>query len=202
MAQGILMSANDAALIAVCVLGAIVAWDAYSRADTSTPSMAAMIPNLGELPNGGFAWTSEGPQEVVRQWGNLASMAAMMAFTMGPYWRIRYELLVRYNLGYFVITSFDFLFLFRRDSQLLLLPNSFVEYLLTGSVMRHDWKKNWDARSLRDGCGPQQNAVLGANLHANAKTYRIGELPNGGFLRKGWGMHRFGPLPLVRGVSK
>ena len=72
------MSANDAALIAVCVLGAIVAWDAYwltrQRQD---------IPNLGELPNGGFAWTSEGPQEVIRQWGNLASMAAMNPPTKG-----------------------------------------------------------------------------------------------------------------------
>ena len=54
LAQEILMSANTAALIAVCVLGAIVAWDAFwltrQRQD---------IPHLGELPNGGFAWTSE-----------------------------------------------------------------------------------------------------------------------------------------------
>ena len=74
LAQEILMSANTAALIAVCVLGAIVAWDAFwltrQRQD---------IPHLGELPNGGFAWKSEGPQEVIRQLGNLASMAAMMA---------------------------------------------------------------------------------------------------------------------------
>ena len=52
---------------------AIVAWDAYwltkQRRD---------VPEMGSLPGGGFAWKSEGVHEMVRQWGNLGSMAAMM----------------------------------------------------------------------------------------------------------------------------
>ena len=37
------------------------------------------VPGFGALPNGGFAWASEGAHEVIRQWGNLFSMAAMMS---------------------------------------------------------------------------------------------------------------------------
>ena len=58
----------------VFILGIIVAWDGYwitrQRID---------IPNLGELPNGGFAWESDSAQEVSRHWANLITMAAMMA---------------------------------------------------------------------------------------------------------------------------
>lgn len=68
-----LPSAEHVALVAVCVLAAIVAWDAYwltkQRRD---------VPELGQLPGGGFAWSSEGVHEMIRQWGNLGSMAAMM----------------------------------------------------------------------------------------------------------------------------
>jgi len=74
MAENLLLSANMVAATAVFILGLIVAWDAFwltrQRSD---------IPVMGELKNGGFAWQSEGPQEVIRQWGNLASMAAMIA---------------------------------------------------------------------------------------------------------------------------
>ena len=74
MAEELLLSANTVAAASVFILGLIVAWDAFwltrQRAD---------IPTLGELSNGGFAWQSEGPHEVIRQWGNLASMAAMIA---------------------------------------------------------------------------------------------------------------------------
>lgn len=70
----LILSADTAALFAVILLAGIVAWDAFwltrQRQD---------IPQMGELKKGGFAWKSEGPQEVIRQWGNLASMAAMMA---------------------------------------------------------------------------------------------------------------------------
>jgi hypothetical protein len=65
---------DSVALVAVVVLGLIVLWDAYwltkQRSD---------VPELGTLPAGGFAWESEGVHEMVRQWGNLGSMAAMMA---------------------------------------------------------------------------------------------------------------------------
>ena len=57
----------------VVVLAIIVAWDAWwlgrQRMD---------IPELGELPNGGFAWESNQSQEVSRQWANLLTMGAMM----------------------------------------------------------------------------------------------------------------------------
>ncbi|MFZ9048368.1 MAG: hypothetical protein ACO20Y_06210 [Poseidonia sp.] len=68
-----LPSAEHVGLAAVVTLALIVAWDAYwltkQRSD---------VPELGRLPNGGFAWESEGVHEMVRQWGNLGSMAAMM----------------------------------------------------------------------------------------------------------------------------
>ena len=66
------------ASMAVAVLFVIVLWDAFwltrQRLD---------VPTLGELPNGGFAWESEGAQELIRQWGNLGSMAAMMVLPWG-----------------------------------------------------------------------------------------------------------------------
>ena len=68
-----LPSAEHVGLAAVVTLALIVAWDAYwltkQRSD---------VPELGQLSNGGFAWESEGVHEMVRQWGNLGSMAAMM----------------------------------------------------------------------------------------------------------------------------
>ena len=68
-----LPTAENVATLAVAVLAGIVAWDAYwltkQRRD---------VPELGQLPGGGFAWESEGVHEMVRQWGNLGSMAAMM----------------------------------------------------------------------------------------------------------------------------
>jgi len=126
--QGILMSANNAALIAVCVLGAIVAWDAYwltrQRQD---------IPNLGELPNGGFAWTSEGPQEVIRQWGNLASMAAMMA--------LPWALIGASDTSYWYAIIWDILLSLHLIS--LLIPKRFAvtRTHLFADGQRYDWKR-------------------------------------------------------------
>ena len=69
---------NMFAALAVAVLFGIVVWDAFwltrQRLD---------VPTLGELSNGGFAWESEGAQELIRQWGNLGSMAAMMVLPWG-----------------------------------------------------------------------------------------------------------------------
>ena len=68
-----LPTSEHVALAAVVVLAGIVAWDAYwltkQRRD---------VPEMGPLPGGGFAWESEGVYEMIRQWGNLGSMAAMM----------------------------------------------------------------------------------------------------------------------------
>lgn len=73
-----LPSSDLFASMAVAVLFVIVLWDAFwltrQRLD---------VPTLGELPNGGFAWESEGAQELIRQWGNLGSMAAMMVLPWG-----------------------------------------------------------------------------------------------------------------------
>ena len=73
-----LPSVENVATLAVAVLAGIVAWDAYwltkQRRD---------VPELGQLPGGGFAWESEGVHEAVRQWGNLGSMAAMMVLPWG-----------------------------------------------------------------------------------------------------------------------
>ena len=68
-----LPSSHHVAMAAVFVLAVIVVWDGFwltrQRQD---------VPELGELAGGGFAWESEGVHEVIRQWGNLGSMAAMM----------------------------------------------------------------------------------------------------------------------------
>ena len=68
-----LPSAENVATLAVAVLAGIVAWDAYWLTKQRRDG-----PALGKLPGGGFAWESEGVHEMVRQWGNLGSMAAMM----------------------------------------------------------------------------------------------------------------------------
>jgi len=69
-----LPDANDIAFVAVSILAVIIAWDAYWLTKQRTD-----VPTLGKQGNGNFAWKSEGAQEVIRQWGNLGSMAAMMA---------------------------------------------------------------------------------------------------------------------------
>jgi hypothetical protein len=69
-----LPASGSVALVAVVLLGLIVLWDAYWLTKQRTD-----VPELGTLPAGGFAWESEGVHEMVRQWGNLGSMAAMMA---------------------------------------------------------------------------------------------------------------------------
>jgi len=69
-----LPDANDIAFVAVSILAIIIAWDAYWLTKQRTD-----VPALGKQGNGNFAWKSEGAQEVIRQWGNLGSMAAMMA---------------------------------------------------------------------------------------------------------------------------
>ena len=122
------MSANNAGLIAVCVLGAIVAWDAYWLT-----RQRQEIPNLGELSNGGFAWTSEGPQEVIRQWGNLASMAAMMA--------LPWALIGASDTSYWYAIIWDILLSLHLIS--LLIPKRFAvtRTHLFADGQRYDWKR-------------------------------------------------------------
>ena len=63
--------------IAILILAGIVIWDAFWLTKQRTD-----VPKIGEL-SAGFAWTSEGSNEVIRQWGNLFSMAVMMALPWG-----------------------------------------------------------------------------------------------------------------------
>lgn len=63
--------------IAILILAGIVIWDAFWLTRQRTD-----VPKIGEL-SAGFAWTSEGSNEVIRQWGNLFSMAVMMALPWG-----------------------------------------------------------------------------------------------------------------------
>ena len=74
MSKFSLPNADSFALFIVITLALIVLWDAFWLTKQTRD-----VPKLGELENGVFAWTSEGPQEVMRQWGNLFSMAAMMS---------------------------------------------------------------------------------------------------------------------------
>ena len=69
-----LPSAESFAFFVILVLAGIVLWDAFWLTKQKSD-----VPTFGELPNGGYAWASEGPHEVIRQWGNLFSMAAMMS---------------------------------------------------------------------------------------------------------------------------
>jgi hypothetical protein len=69
---------NEIAMLAVSILAIIIAWDAYWLTKQRTD-----VPILGKQDNGNFAWQSEGSHEVVRQWGNLGSMAAMIALPWG-----------------------------------------------------------------------------------------------------------------------
>ena len=65
------------AAAAVIILGLIIIWDAYWLTKQKRD-----VPTLGRLA-GGYAWQSEGSHEVIRQWGNLGSMAAMMVLPWG-----------------------------------------------------------------------------------------------------------------------
>ena len=74
MSQIALPTAESFALFVIITLVSIVIWDAFWLTKQKRD-----VPNFGELPGGGYAWASEGAHEVIRQWGNLFSMAAMMS---------------------------------------------------------------------------------------------------------------------------
>ena len=78
MATITIPSSEFIATLAISILAVIVLWDAYWLTRQKRD-----IPELGKVSDGVFAWSSEGPNEVVRQWGNLFSMAAMMALPWG-----------------------------------------------------------------------------------------------------------------------
>ena len=59
-------SSEIIASVAISTLAIIVLWDAYWLTKQKRD-----IPELGKISDDVFAWSSEGPNEVVRQWGNL-----------------------------------------------------------------------------------------------------------------------------------
>ena len=146
--EDLILSADTAALFAVIILAGIVAWDAFwltrQRQD---------IPQMGELKKGGFAWKSEGPQEVIRQWGNLASMAAMMA--------LPWALLSASDTSIWYAVVWDALLSLHLISLLIPKRYAVTRTHLFADGQRYDWKRlrlqqRQPARRimlLRKGCG-------------------------------------------------
>tara|TARA_B110000444_G_scaffold193246_1_gene183307 strand:- start:10991 stop:11563 length:573 start_codon:yes stop_codon:yes gene_type:complete len=128
MAEPLLLSANTVAASAVFVLGLIVAWDAYWLTRQRTD-----IPELGELTNGGFAWKSEGPQEVIRQWGNLASMAAMIA--------LPWALIGASNTSYWYAVVWDIFLSLHIISLLVPKRYAITRTHLFADGQRYDWNR-------------------------------------------------------------
>jgi len=128
MARNLLLSADVVAASAVSILCLIVAWDAFwltrQRSD---------IPKLGELKNGGFAWQSEGPHEVIRQWGNLASMAAMIAL---PWALIRAS-----DTSYYYAIVWDVLLSLHIISLLIPKRYAITRTHLFADGQRYDWAR-------------------------------------------------------------
>lgn len=126
--EDLLLSSDTVALIAVLVLGLIVLWDAFwltrQRSD---------IPTIGELSNGGFAWKSEGPQEVIRQWGNLASMAAMMA--------LPWALLSASETSFWYAVMWDVLLSLHLISLLIPKRYAVTRTHLFADGQRYDWRR-------------------------------------------------------------
>ena len=126
--EDLILSADTAALFAVIVLAGIVAWDAFwltrQRQD---------IPQMGELKKGGFAWKSEGPQEVIRQWGNLASMAAMMA--------LPWALLSASDTSIWYAVAWDVLLSLHLISLLVPKRYAVTRTHLFADGQRYDWKR-------------------------------------------------------------
>ena len=128
MAEELLLSANTVAAAAVSILGLIVAWDAFWLTRQRTD-----IPTLGELTNGGFAWESEGPQEVIRQWGNLASMAAMIA--------LPWALLEASNTSYWYAVVWDVLLSLHIISLLVPKRYAITRTHLFADGQRYSWNR-------------------------------------------------------------
>lgn len=126
--EDLILSADTAALFAVILLAGIVAWDAFwltrQRQD---------IPQMGELTKGGFAWKSEGPQEVIRQWGNLASMAAMMA--------LPWALLSASDTSIWYAVAWDVLLSLHLISLLIPKRYAVTRTHLFADGQRYDWKR-------------------------------------------------------------
>jgi hypothetical protein len=165
------------AIFVIVILAGIVLWDAFWLTKQKRD-----IPNLGNLPNGGFAWASEGPQEVIRQWGNLFSMAAMMSL---PWALISLSnTSIIYGIIWDILLALHIIY--------LLIPKRYAvtSTHLFADGQRYEWKKLRLAKRqpkrrimlLRKGWGIFGPLPVGGKYHdleqakiAIARFYQMGE---------------------------
>lgn len=165
------------AIFVIAILAGIVLWDAFWLTKQKSD-----IPNLGDLPNGGFAWASEGPQEVIRQWGNLFSMAAMMSL---PWALISLSnTSIIYGIIWDILLALHIIY--------LLIPKRYAvtSTHLFADGQRYEWKKLRLAKRqpkrrimlLRKGWGIFGPLPVGGKYHdleqaktAIARFYQMGE---------------------------
>ena len=156
-----LPSAEPVAIAMVFILSAIVAWDAWwlgrQRMD---------IPELGELPNGGFAWESNQSQEVSRQWANLLTMGAMMV--------LPWMLAELSNTPIIWVWIWDILLAIHLISLLIPKRYAITNTHLFADGQRYEWNRLKLARKqprkrimlLRKGWGPFGPLPLGGDRNA------------------------------------
>ena len=143
----------------VAVLLVIVIWDAYwltrQRID---------IPNLGELPNSGYAWESNQSQEVSRQWANLLTMGAMMI--------LPWMLAELSNTPTIWVWIWDVLLAFHVVSLLIPKRYAITSTHLFADGQKYEWSRLKLAKKqpkkrvmlLRKGWGPFGPLPLGGNI--------------------------------------
>ena len=165
------------AIFVIVILAGIVLWDAFWLTKQKRD-----IPNLGDLPNGGFAWASEGPQEAIRQWGNFFSMAAMMSL---PWALISLSnTSIIYGIIWDILLALHIIY--------LLIPKRYAvtSTHLFADGQRYEWKKLRLAKRqpkrrimlLRKGWGIFGPLPVGGKYHdleqaktAIARFYQMGE---------------------------
>ena len=165
------------AIFVIAILAGIVLWDAFWLTKQKRD-----IPNLGDLPNGGFAWASEGPQEVIRQWGNLFSMAAMMSLPWALISLSKTSII--YGIIWDILLALHIIY--------LLIPKRYAvtSTHLFADGQRYEWKKLRLAKRqpkrrimlLRKGWGIFGPLPVGGKYHdleqaktAIARFYQMGE---------------------------
>ena len=165
------------AIFVIVILAGIVLWDAFWLTKQKRD-----IPNLGDLPNGGFAWASEGPQEVIRQWGNLFSMAAMMSLAWALISLSNTSII--YGIIWDILLALHIIY--------LLIPKRYAvtSTHLFADGQRYEWKKLRLAKRqpkrrimlLRKGWGIFGPLPVGGKYHdleqaktAIARFYQMGE---------------------------
>ena len=172
-----LPTSDTFAIFVIVILAGIVLWDAFWLTKQKRD-----IPNLGDLPNGGFAWASEGPQEVIRQWGNLFSMAAMMSLPWALISLSKTSII--YGIIWDILLALHIIY--------LLIPKRYAvtSTHLFADGQRYEWKKLRLAKRqpkrrimlLRKGWGIFGPLPVGGKYHdleqaktAIARFYQMGE---------------------------